>query len=356
MSVISKQAGLKVAEDALIHGSDFNLKEVARPKGMLEHLVNMFTLGGVKSEKKMLYHSTVQALHDRLHEKNITIDKVHEAGTIVFRANKMDITLEPKAAPGEMLVTVEKGGEKKSEYVTNSNFTSLCTSILVREKLGLNKDNNLLTPTGKIDLRDLDDTCLTESEVVDVLRSIPKETDYYVSNKFFPHSTAIQIREKLGLSEHKDLLMPSGEINLTDIHETKLDLIGVANILKGLPSQIKWILSKEYVDNISNVLKYSESLEKNHNTKPFVSGEPELQINISPKTAIHNDALSSVASWETTGADSDVATGYMIGTNSDSDTLSIDSLYYEKKDLYNNPQNRKNFLAARFNTPFATKA
>lgn len=283
MSVISAQERLRVTENILRHGNEFDMLEVTRPKGMLEYLVNMFTLGGVRKEKEELYNCVIKNLRNCFHEHNITLNNLQDVKAINIFSKGMHIKFEPNARPEETRIIVKKGCEEESKLVPDHYFTSLCTSILLRDRLKLSHEN--------------------------------------------------------------DLLMPSGEINLTDIDETPLDLTEVISVLSNVPPQIKWTLSQEYIDNLNIVLRYSEFLEKNNNTKPFVSSEPEPQVSITPKTSTHNDTSRPVISWETTGADSDVATGYMNGTNSDSDTLSYSSTLEGDAEsyspLYHNMRNHK---------------
>ena len=456
MSVISTQARLRVTEDILCHGNEVNMLEVTKPKGMLEYLVNMFTLGGVRKEKEGLYNCVIENLRNCFHEHNITLNNFQNVKGINIFSKGMHIKFEPNSRAEETRIVVRKGCHEESKFVPNHNFTSLCASILlrdklalsyandlrmptgeinltdihesnlslpeivsvirdlppqtkwvmseeynknlgslfnfieqldrnekfavamasqVREQLGLNKNNDLLMPTGEINLTDIHETNLSLPEVVSVIRDLPPQAKWIMSEEYNKDldslfnfieqldrneksavAMASQVREQLGLNKNSDLLTPSGEINLTDIHETTLDLAEVISVLSNVPSQTKWILSKEYVSNLNSLLKYTELLEDNHNIKPFVSSEPEPQVNISPKTSTHNDTSRPVISWETTGADSDVATGYMIGTNSDSDTLSIDSFSEERESLYSNRRSFKDILATQPNALITTKA
>ncbi len=375
MSVISAQERLRVTENILRHGNEFDMLEVTRPKGMLEYLVNMFTLGGVRKEKEELYNCVIKNLRNCFHENNITLNNLQNVKAINIFSKGMHIKFEPSARPEETRIVVKKGCEEESKLVPDHYFTSLCTSILLRDRLKLSHENDLLMPSGEINLTDIHKTNLSLPEVMAIMEDLPPQTKWIMSEEYNKDldsllsvieqldrneksavAIASQVREQLGLNKNSDLLMPSGEINLTDIDETPLDLTEVISVLSNVPPQIKWTLSQEYIDNLNIVLRYSEFLEKNNNTKPFVSREPEPQVNILPKTSIHNETSPPVLSRETTGADSGFATGYMTGTNSDSDTLSIDPSIEERENLYSNQRSFKDILATRPNALITTKA
>ena len=456
MSVISTQAHLKVTENIIRHGNEFDMLEVTRPKGMLEYLVNMFTFGGVRKEKEELYNCVIRNLRNSFHDHNITLDNLQNVKAINIFSKGMHIKFEPNARAEETRIVVKKEGEEVSKLVPAHYFTSLCTSILVRDKLalshendllmpsgeinltdihesslslpeivsvmrdlppqtkwimseeynktldglfnfiekldrneksavamasqvreqlGLNKNNDLLMPTGEINLTDIHESSLSLPEIVSVMRDLPPQTKWIMSEEYHKNLDsffnfieqldrneksavvmASQVREQLGLDKNSDLLMPSGEINLTDIHETTLDLAEVVSVLSNVPSQTKWILSEEYVDYLNKLLKYTESLEDNHNIKPSVSSEPEPQVNISPKTSTQNDTSRPVISWETTGAGPNVMPEYMTGSHSDSSTLDNDSFIEERESLYSTRRSFKDILATRPNALITTKA
>ena len=51
-SLISTKEASRLSTYAMGIGSELNMKDVIRPKGMLEHVIDIFTLGGVRREKR----------------------------------------------------------------------------------------------------------------------------------------------------------------------------------------------------------------------------------------------------------------------------------------------------------------
>lgn len=184
MSVISTQARLKVAESAFSHSTELDMKEATKPKGMLEYLINMFTRGGVRNEKEKIYISTINDLRDCLHKNNVTLDNISDTKRLTLYSNGMGILLETNARAEETRVTVAKGLHVESEFVPNSKFTALCSSILLREKLGLDCQDGLLMPSGKVDLTDIHKTNLPIHEVINILKDLPSQVKYTLSNEY----------------------------------------------------------------------------------------------------------------------------------------------------------------------------
>ncbi len=280
-ALISTKEASRLSAYAMGIGSELNMKDVARPKGMLEHLVNIFTLGGVRREKEEVYKSVIAQLRTELRDRKATPESLQNMGKIELHLNKMDITLRLDSRYNAMQITVSRGSEKAESFVPDSNFAALCSSIMLRETLGLSRGN--------------------------------------------------------------DLLMPSGEINLTDIHDANLNTRDVFSILSNVPPQIKLITTEENADRLKR--EYDELSGMNHNTKPSVSNESELKINILEKSITSNDVVSFIEFRKNSESDFGPASGYSSGMYSDSDTLSLYSALEGDAEsnttLYHNLRNRK---------------
>ncbi|KAA5972885.1 hypothetical protein [Pantoea sp. M_9] len=280
-SLISTKEASRLSAYAMGIGSELNMKDVTRPKGMLEHVIDVFTLGGVRREKEEVYKSVISELRSVLHDKKITPDSLQSMKKIKLNLNKMDITLRPDSRYNAMQIIVSKGSEKAEGFVPDSNFTALCSSIMLREKLGLSRDN--------------------------------------------------------------DLLMPSGEINLTDIHEANLNSKDVVSILSNVPPQIKLITTEENVDRLK--LDCDKLSGINHNTKVSGSNEPEIKINILGKSITSNDVVFFIEPRKNSDSDFDSAAKNSSSVHFGGETL---NLYYKPEEdaeshppLYDNMRNRK---------------
>lgn len=280
-SLISTKEASRLSAYAMGIGSELNMKDVTRPKSMLERVVDIFTFGGVRREKEEVYKSVIAQLRTELRDRKVTPDSLQNMEKIELHLNKMDITLRPDSRYNAMQIIVSRGSEKAEGFVPDSNFTALCSSIMLREKLGLSRDN--------------------------------------------------------------DLLMPSGEINLTDIHEANLNAKDIFSILSNVPPQIKLIITEENTDRLKR--EYDELSGMNNNTKPSVSNEPEPKINTLEKSITSNDIVSFIEFRKNSESDLGPATGYSSSIYSDSDTLSqystLEGDTESNTTLYHNMRNRK---------------
>lgn len=281
LSLISTKEASRLSAYAMGIGNELNMKDVARPKGMLEHVVNIFTLGGVRREKEEVYKSVISELRTVLRDKNTTPDSLQNLEKIELHFDKMSIRLRPDSRCNALQIIVSRGNEKAERFVPDSNFTALCSSIILREKLGLSRDNDLLTP--------------------------------------------------------------SGEINFTDIHETHLNTNAVFSVLSDVPPQIEFTTTTENADRLLN--KYYELSKDHFDIGSSVSNGSELKTDISANKKISTDIVSLIESCKNPDYDSGPVTGYSSGRYSDSDVLSLYSTLEGDAEsnttLYHNMRNRK---------------
>lgn len=290
-SLISTKEASRLSTYAMGIGSELNMKDVIRPKGMLEHVIDIFTLGGVRREKEEVYKSVIYQLKDILCYKKVTPDTLQNLEKIELHLSKMDITLRPHNQLNGMQVTVSKGSEKAEGFIPDSNFTALCSSIMIREKLGLSRNSDLLTPIGEMNLEDIHETKLNEAEIYLIIDSIPKGLQWYTTEG-----------------------------------------------------------NKKILDSICD--KYLRIIE---GIRDKCGKKPEVHMTKQPRSPAPDISLYTKLN-DQIKADPGMATRYTSDTSSDSDTQTINSFIEENRNLYNNPQNRKDFLATRFNTPLTTKA
>ena len=280
-ALISTKEASRLSAYAMGIGSELNMKDVARPKGMLEHLVNIFTLGGVRREKEEVYKSVIAQLRTELRDRKATPDSLQNMGKIELHLNKMDITLRPDSRYNAMQITVSRGSEKAESFVPDSNFTALCSSSMLRETLGLSRDN--------------------------------------------------------------DLLMPDGKINLSDITDSRLGSADVAKELMALPVALRWKLP-ENIQKSLNIIKDKDAAI-NHSAMENSSRAVDQQVITAARSETGNDSILFIETRKSSESDFDPATGYSSSMYSDSDTLSLySSLEGDAESnttLYHNMRNRK---------------
>jgi len=201
-SVSTKQIS-RLSAYAMGIGSELNMKEVAKPKGMLEHLVNIFTLGGVRRDKEEFYKSVISELRTLLHDNKATTDSLQHLEKLELHLNKMDIILRPdnRCNAKAMHITVSRGSEKAESLVPISNFKELCASIILREDLELSRDNDLLMPDGKFNLSDITDSKLKYEKVVEKLQALPEALRRNLPEDI---QKSLEYKNKHSLSKYSD--------------------------------------------------------------------------------------------------------------------------------------------------------
>lgn len=75
-SLISTKEASRISAYAMGIGSELNMKDVTRPKSMLERVVDIFTFGGVRREKEEVYKSVIAQLRTELRDRKVTPDSL----------------------------------------------------------------------------------------------------------------------------------------------------------------------------------------------------------------------------------------------------------------------------------------
>ncbi|PPC64434.1 hypothetical protein C1Y41_07365 [Pantoea sp. ICBG 1758] len=267
-----------------------NANSIFRPKDMMQYIASFFSSGRLTQNNKGDYEPAIQELRNALYRHDVNLTSLLENPKIDFQIDNLNISLQSLCnMPTEIkrLNTLEVSvcTEKKSvdKVLPDSIFTLQCASILLRDMLGLNKDNDLFTPGGEINLSDIDESKLPSIDIEGILQDVPAELKFLlpeevqrnlndgknralineINNELVSdiNSSGIDkvrdiaensaillenissyIRGELGLSAKKPPLTPDGKINLSDIAESESGFVEAVNILQALPAALRWCL------------------------------------------------------------------------------------------------------------------
>ncbi len=267
-----------------------NANSIFRPKDMMQYIASFFSSGRLTQNNKGDYEPAIQELRNALYRHDVNLTSLLENPKIDFQIDNLNISLQSLCnMPTEIkrLNTLEVSvcTEKKSvdKVLPDSIFTLQCASILLRDMLGLNKDNDLFTPGGEINLSDIDESKLPSIDIEGILQDVPAELKFLLPEEVqrnlndgknralineidnelvsdinssgidkvrdIAENSAIllenissYIRGELGLSASKPPLTPDGKINLSDIAESESGFVEAVNILQALPAALRWCL------------------------------------------------------------------------------------------------------------------
>ena len=288
-------------EYAISIGNEENANGTSSPKNIMQYIASFFSSGRLTHNNKDDYDPAIQELRNALYRHDVNLTSLLENPKIDFQINDLNISLQPiSRMPAEInrLDTLEVSVFTKKESVDkvlpDSIFTLQCASILLRDKLGLNKDNDLFTPSGEINLSDIAESKLSSINIERILQAVPAELkcllpeeiqrnlndtkskvlinesdDKAVNNinnsrvdkvrdiakdsTILLGNISLHIRGALGLSANKPLLTPDGKINLSDITESKAGFSEVVIFLQSMPAALKWCLPEGIQKALNNI-------------------------------------------------------------------------------------------------------
>lgn len=130
-------------------------KELATsPKGLLEHIINFFTLGGVERKLAKQYDNVMQTMTSALEEKIANANYYCIPEEITFNFKSSTVTIKPSEYHSDKLsVTVEgQSGEHFTSDIDAKEFKNIATLLLLNNRV----DPNIFMHEGRIHLLNID--------------------------------------------------------------------------------------------------------------------------------------------------------------------------------------------------------
>ncbi|WP_174249771.1 pentapeptide repeat-containing protein [Candidatus Sodalis sp. SoCistrobi] len=132
-------------------GSSHAMKDAMSPTGILEHLLDILTFGGIRREKKNLYPVMMDKMVEALQGTDITEPRdiiLHDVSgyKISFKLTAMD--------SDEKKVTVEvgDGDHAVSHKIDLKTYHDVCRTLILRNQFQIPQDPVILTEQGKMNL------------------------------------------------------------------------------------------------------------------------------------------------------------------------------------------------------------
>ncbi|MFP1919733.1 pentapeptide repeat-containing protein [Lonsdalea quercina] len=124
------------------------MQETTSPKGVLQHIINFFTFGGVRRDNEKQYHAFVQSLAHALRDAGC--DRGNELPDKItvddFKGNKVEFCLPGINHPsGPAIVNVSKGNNFESENISTDIFKKVCNTLLFRNEFSIPQHPIVLT-------------------------------------------------------------------------------------------------------------------------------------------------------------------------------------------------------------------
>ncbi|WP_238149422.1 pentapeptide repeat-containing protein [Arsenophonus endosymbiont of Aleurodicus floccissimus] len=130
-------------------------KELATsPKGLLEHIINFFTLGGVERKLSKQYDNFMQTITTALEEKIANSNCYHIPKELKFNFDGCSVAIKPSEYHSDKLsVTVERQtGENCTSDIDVKGFKNTTILMLLNNRI----DPNIFIKEGKIHLLNTD--------------------------------------------------------------------------------------------------------------------------------------------------------------------------------------------------------
>lgn len=134
-------------------GTDSAIKEATSPKGILEHIINIFTFGGITRANDKFYNQIVDSMIYALSGVN---EKDIQNGMCMFLddINGCKISfISSESTPNHVTVEVQKDHYVESYKIDSQRFLDVCRTLKLRDELGIPQDPVILTDRGKMNLR-----------------------------------------------------------------------------------------------------------------------------------------------------------------------------------------------------------
>lgn len=123
------------------------MQETTSPKGVLQHIINFFTFGGVRRDNEKQYRAFVQSLADAL--RDACCDRAYELPdkiTVDFKGNQVEFCLPGMNNPsGPVIINVGKGNDAESGEIRTDIFKKICDTLLFRNEYSIPQHAIVLT-------------------------------------------------------------------------------------------------------------------------------------------------------------------------------------------------------------------
>lgn len=140
--------------NAAILGTQIDIKDALSPKGLLEYIINIITLGKITRANKELYKLVVSTVASSLAGIN---QKEMQEGRRIFLSDIHGYKISFQHAgehTDKITVELEKAGHKESKGIDAKRFFDVCRALTLKKQLNIPPDQNILNDHGKIDLRE----------------------------------------------------------------------------------------------------------------------------------------------------------------------------------------------------------
>ncbi|CNH98509.1 pentapeptide repeat-containing protein [Yersinia massiliensis] len=149
---VSSSSTLNIGYAAGI-GSFDAIKEAASPKGILEHIINILTFGGVRRGNESLYREVMEKMVEALK----IADKEKLANITINDINGCEVSfIMPEIDSDNVTVEVRKGNYTESSKINLQTYKDVCRTLKLRDELQLPQNPVILTDDGKINLAGAD--------------------------------------------------------------------------------------------------------------------------------------------------------------------------------------------------------
>lgn len=171
-TISSLSEALGLVKYCAVDSTKLGLNELTKPKNILEYIINFFTFGAVRKHYAQPYEELVSKMTTELTSSGNGCNLPESFSFEIFGYNVTFKQPNEDSHIDSVIVSVDRKGEYKQEYIDKNIFNKVCTSLVLRQMGGLpctpdalTKDNCMNLKQANFSSKDLKGYNLSEADL-----------------------------------------------------------------------------------------------------------------------------------------------------------------------------------------------
>jgi secreted effector protein PipB2 len=138
-------------------GTTSAMQKASSPKGILQYIINLLTLGGVRRDNEKEYQAFVQSMADELSKSGYNRGGEFPEKIIMndLKGYKVEFSLPaPNSSSERVIIEVSKNNLSESAEVPFETFEKVCKALMFRREFSITQHGIILTEKGGMYLKD----------------------------------------------------------------------------------------------------------------------------------------------------------------------------------------------------------
>lgn len=133
------------------------MQKASSPKGILQYIINVLTLGGIRRDNEKEYQVFVQSMADELSKTGYYRSGKFPEKIIMdnFNGYKVDFSIPaPNTSSERVIIEVSKNNLSESTEIPFGTFEKICNALVFRREFSIPQHGIILTENGGMYLKD----------------------------------------------------------------------------------------------------------------------------------------------------------------------------------------------------------